>query len=62
MTRAKTIAALLVIPQDGSTVLSVTIEYENLLAPAWVFGPLVDGAAHLAADVLAGDTAERATN
>lgn len=46
---------------DGTRV-SVTLRYKSLLAPAWVFVPLVDGAAHLAARVLARDTAERAAS
>ena len=49
-----------VLTRPRGTELTVTLEYENLLAPAWVFGPMVKGAAHLAADVLAKDTMERA--
>ena len=47
-------------PRSGGTRVSVTLEYERRLAPAWVFGPMMRGAAHLAADVLARDTVERA--
>lgn len=49
-----------VTPRPGGTVLTVGVEYDSLLAPAWVFVPMVDGAAWLAADVLARDTAARA--
>ena len=49
-----------VLPRPEGTELGVTLEYESLLAPAWVFVPMVDGAARLAAGVLARDTMERA--
>lgn len=44
---------------DG-TRLSVTLEYERLLAPAWFFSPAAKRAAYLAMDVLARDVKSRA--
>ena len=44
----------------GATKLIVTLEYDRLLAPAWFFKPLMDGAAHLGMDVLARDVKNRA--
>ena len=49
-----------VLPRPEGAELGVTLEYESLLAPTWVFVPMVDGAARLAAGVLARDTMERA--
>ena len=40
--------------------LTVTADYDLLLAPAWFFQPLVALAARLAVDVLARDTKARA--
>ncbi|MEM1162148.1 MAG: hypothetical protein AAGJ28_14530, partial [Pseudomonadota bacterium] len=40
--------------------LEVRLDYERLLAPSWIFSPMVESAAHLAASVLARDTKERA--
>jgi hypothetical protein len=49
-----------VTPQGHNTLLTVAIEYERQLAPRWFFGPMMRGAAHLAADGLARDVAVRA--
>ena len=40
--------------------LTVALEYERLLSPAWFFRPYVHAAAYLAADVLGRDTRQRA--
>jgi hypothetical protein len=47
-------------PVAGGTVVSVTLDYERKLAPAWFFGPAMKGAAFLAVDVLARDVTARA--
>ncbi|MEP3345396.1 MAG: SRPBCC family protein [Litoreibacter sp.] len=49
-----------VVPDGEGTRLSVSLEYDRLLAPSWFFTPLTKGAAHLAMDVLARDVATRA--
>lgn len=46
---------------DGQgTRLSVSLEYDRLLAPSWFFTPVTKGAAYLAMDVLARDVTARA--
>jgi hypothetical protein len=45
--------------KEGSR-LTVSLDYDRLLSPAWFFGPYVRLAAYLAVDVLARDTKERA--
>ena len=47
-------------PAGMGTRLTVTLDYDRLLAPAWFFGPATKGAAHLAMDVLARDVKTRA--
>ena len=47
-------------PAAGGTRLTVSLDYERLLAPAWFFRPYVRAAAWLAVDVLARDTKGRA--
>ena len=44
----------------GGALIEVRLDYERLLAPAWIFDPMVERAAHLAASVLARDTKIRA--
>lgn len=46
--------------EAGGTRLTVTLEYDRLLAPAWFFTPTTKGAAYLAMDVLARDVKTRA--
>ncbi|MBM2575735.1 SRPBCC family protein [Jannaschia sp. Os4] len=46
-------------PVAGGTRLSVALDYERRLAPAWAFGPIMRGAGWLAMDVLARDVAAR---
>ena len=48
-----------VLPHGDGTEIRVTLEYESLLAPAWIFGPIMRAASYMAAGVLARDTAER---
>ncbi|MEO9652405.1 MAG: hypothetical protein ABJ360_10275 [Roseobacter sp.] len=48
------------IPEEGGTRLSVTLNYERRLAPAWFFSPVTQGATFLAANVLARDVKARA--
>lgn len=50
------------VPENGGTRLSVTLEYERLLAPAWFFSPMTKGASFLAMNVLARDVKARAEN
>ena len=47
-------------PSGEGTRLTVVLDYDRRLSPAWFFGPYIRVAAFLAADVLARDTAERA--
>lgn len=47
-------------PAGASTRLSVTLDFERKLAPAWFFGPVMRRASYLAADVLARDVVMRA--
>ena len=49
-----------VLPEKDGTRLSVSLEYERLLAPAWFFSPITKGASYLAMDVLARDVKSRA--
>jgi len=49
-----------VAPEKNGTRLSVHLEYDRLLAPAWFFSPMTRGAAYLAMDVLARDVKARA--
>jgi hypothetical protein len=46
--------------QPAGQKLTVTLDYERLLAPAWFFGPFMRQASYFAVDVLARDTKERA--
>lgn len=46
-------------PEGIGTRLTVTLEYDRLLAPAWFFLPMTKGAAYLAMDVLARDVKAR---
>ena len=48
-----------VAPEQGGTRLSVTLEFDRLLAPAWFFSPLTQSAAYYAMDVLARDVKAR---
>lgn len=47
-------------PAGQGTRLTVSLDYDRLLAPSWFFTPLTKGAAHLAMDVLARDVKTRA--
>jgi hypothetical protein len=47
-------------PHPAGQLLTVTLDYERQLAPAWFFGPFMRHAATFAVDVLARDTTERA--
>jgi len=47
-------------PAGQGSRLTVTLDYDRLLAPSWFFTPLTKGAAHLAMDVLARDVKTRA--
>lgn len=49
-----------VLPEIEGTRVSVELEFDRKLAPAWFFSPLMRGAAYLAMDVLARDVATRA--
>lgn len=49
-----------VVPDDEDSLLSVQLNFERKLAPKWFFGPMMRGAAYLAADVLVRDVAARA--
>ncbi|MEJ6402769.1 SRPBCC family protein [Yoonia sp. 2307UL14-13] len=49
-----------VVPEGAGTRLSVSLEFDRKLAPSWFFGPVMRGAAYLAADVLVRDVKERA--
>ncbi|MEM7058707.1 MAG: hypothetical protein AAF557_14040 [Pseudomonadota bacterium] len=40
--------------------LDVRLDYDRLLAPSWIFTPMIESATYLAASVLARDTVERA--
>lgn len=46
--------------RGDATKLTVTLEYDRLLAPAWFFDFLMGGATYLAMDVLARDVKKRA--
>ena len=48
-----------VVPQGDVTQLSVSLDFERKLAPAWFFDPLMEKASHLAMDVLARDIKTR---
>ncbi len=48
-----------IVPQGTGSRLSVTLEFERKLAPAWFFAPVMRGAAYLAVDVLARDVQAR---
>ena len=47
-------------PEGSGSRLTVTSEYDRLLAPAWFFQPCMRLASFLAVDVLARDTKARA--
>ena len=47
-------------PNGKGSRLTVALDYERLLSPAWFFRPYVHAAAYLAADVLGRDTMQRA--
>lgn len=47
-------------PAGSGSKLTVALDYDRLLAPAWFFGPYIRTAATLAVDVLARDTKQRA--
>jgi len=47
-------------PGGTGSLLTVTSDYDRLLAPAWFFKPYIKLAAYLAVDVLARDTRQRA--
>jgi hypothetical protein len=47
-------------PVGSGSRLSVSLDYDRRLSPAWFFGPYIRLAAFMAVDVLARDTAERA--
>ena len=47
-------------PEDGGSRLTLTLNYDRELAPAWFFGGFMRMAAYLAVDVLARDTKKRA--
>jgi hypothetical protein len=47
-------------PHPAGLKLTVTLDYERQLAPAWFFGPFMRQASTFAVDVLARDTKERA--
>ena len=47
-------------PAGTGTRLTVSLDYDRRLSPAWFFGPYMRLATFLAADVLARDTADRA--
>jgi hypothetical protein len=47
-------------PATTGLLLTVTIDYERQLAPAWFFGPFMRRASYFAVDVLARDTKVRA--
>lgn len=47
-------------PKGAATQLTVELEYERLLAPAWFFNSVMGGAGFLAMDVLAQDVKKRA--
>lgn len=49
-----------ILPEGSGTRLTVSLEYDRLLAPAWFFSPMTSGAAYLAMDVLARDVKTRA--
>ena len=49
-----------IVPDGTGSRLTVTLAFERKLAPAMAFGPLMRGAAYLAADVLARDVKARA--
>ncbi|MDB2369165.1 SRPBCC family protein [Octadecabacter sp.] len=49
-----------VVPDGEDTLLSVQLTFERKLALKWFFGPVMWGAAYLAADVLVRDVAARA--
>ena len=46
-------------PKDSNSELSVTLDYEGLLAPAFVFNKMMYGASYLAMQVLASDSKAR---
>ena len=48
-----------VVPDGDSTRLDVTLHFDRQLSPAWVFGPMMKGAAYLGMDVLARDVRDR---
>jgi len=47
-------------PAGLNTKLTVSIQYERKLAPAWFFNPFMNGATAMAMNVLASDVKERA--
>jgi hypothetical protein len=47
-------------PVGPGSRLTVSLDYERRLSPAWFFGPYIRLAAFMAVDVLARDTAQRA--
>jgi len=47
-------------PAGTGSLLTVSLEYDRLLSPAWFFRPYIRLASYLAVDVLARDTKERA--
>ncbi len=49
-----------VLPASEGSTLRVTLDYERLLAPSWVFTPMMKVAARLGMGVLATDTKQRA--
>lgn len=49
-----------VVPDGEDARLSVQLDFDRKLAPEWFFGPIMQGAAYLAADVLVRDVAARA--
>ncbi|MEM8750458.1 MAG: SRPBCC family protein [Pseudomonadota bacterium] len=49
-----------VLPDNDGTQLTVSLDYERKLSPAWFFTPTMKVAAYFALDVLARDTKERA--
>jgi len=49
-----------VVPDGEGAMLSVRLNFDRKLAPKWFFGPMMRGAAYLAADVLVRDVVARA--
>ena len=46
-------------PENSGTRLSVSLDFDRLLAPSWFFTPMTKGASRLAMDVLARDVKSR---